>query len=141
MTPLYHWIRREENQQADALSKIAAAAFTMRTESEVMVRQWLDEQGLRGTHPHQYHRTRVVAPRFDKISLWIAEMQRSKQPACIVVTRWSSAAWRVHLLDVSEDTLVLGRMKLVLESEHFESGAELEHARWGMEAHVIGTKR
>lgn len=138
VTPLYHWVRREQNQQADDLSKQAAAAFTLRLEAEMQIRAWLDDGGLPGSHRHQYARTRVIAPRLDTIGVRIQEMQRAKKAACIVVPKWASAPWRVHLNDVSTRALDLGRMKEVLAAEHFEQGEELQHARWGMEAHVIG---
>ena len=138
VTPLYHWVRREQNQHADDLSKEAAAAFTLRLDAEMSIRAWLDDSGLPGTHRQQYARTRVIAPRLDTIGIRIQEMQRARTPACIVVPKWTSAPWRVHLADVSSATLDLGRMKDVFTEDYFEQGGQLQHARWGMEAHVIG---
>ena len=39
VTPLYQWVPREENQEADDLSKIAAASMTLTPETERRIRR------------------------------------------------------------------------------------------------------
>jgi hypothetical protein len=139
VTPLYRWLPREKNTQADDLSKVAATAHRLTLEVEMRIRAWLDERGLLGTDKRAFKRTRVITPLFDNIIVRIQEMQRAKQPACIVVPIWRSATWQVnHLSGIEEqDKLYLGRIKEVIEGDAVETGGALERARWGMSAYIV----
>ena len=139
VTPLYRWLPREKNTQADDLSKVVATTHRLTLEVEMRIRAWLDERGLQGTEKLVFKRTRVIAPVFDNIVVRIQEMQRAKQPACIVVPIWRSATWQVNYLSTIEeqDKLYLGRIREVIAGGATEAGGTLERARWGMGAYIV----
>lgn len=132
VTPLYRWIERSSNVQADELSKIAAMTYELEEDSDVKIRRWLVELGLPGLDSNQWKRTRVLAPHFDKIPARLHEMRRGKAPACIVVPRWAGAVWRAELLAHSSHRVKLGSVRAVLLDK-----AVAMHPSWEMEAHLI----
>jgi hypothetical protein len=131
VTPTYEWIPREENDAADTLSKEAAATHRIRSGKEKEIREWLEEVGQPGLIPATWLRTRVQAPRFDKIAVRMQEMIRARRPACIVTPRWVSQAWWPAMLRHTTAYRRLGTVREVLED------ADRATHEWIMEARIL----
>jgi hypothetical protein len=132
VTPLYKWIPREDNTLADELSKQAALAHALKPDAEQAVRKWLTRLGEPGIDRNHWLQTRVQCPLFDRIAIRVQEMRRARTPACIVVPRWPSAAWRPELLSYSAHRLKLRAMRPALIDETLAV-----HDSWEMEAQLI----
>jgi hypothetical protein len=132
VTPLYKWIPREDNTLADELSKQAALTHALKPDAEQAVRKWLTRLGEPGIDRNHWLQTRVQCPLFDRIAIRVQEMRRARTPACIVVPRWPSAAWRPGLLSFSAHRLKLGAMRAALIDETLAV-----HDSWEVEAHLI----
>jgi hypothetical protein len=132
VTPLYQWVRREENTLADELSKVAATSHPLKPTVEHRIRQWLEKCGEPGLSQHTWTKTKVHVPVFDNIGLRLSEMVKSRQPGCIVVPAWHSSTWHAAISAHAKHTLALGRMGDVLCRDDMQG-----HAAWHMEAHLI----
>jgi hypothetical protein len=130
--PLYTWKAREENTEADELSKIAAGSIPLRPNVEETIRRWLIKNGEPGMHINEYLQTTVRAPKFDMIEKRLTEMIRSRRPGCIILPRWHGIIWRAELIRHTKVTLVLGTMgETLIQPPHQHDNT------WIMEAHII----
>ena len=131
--PTYQWIPREENTEADKLSKIAAEALSITPHVMQTVRDWLEREGHPSWHCVEWLRTRVQAPVFDHIGVRVGEMLSARGPVCIIVpSNFHGQTWWPRMEQMSAARLALGRVEDVVEGRP-------EYARhgWLMEAHVL----
>ena len=128
--PSYEWIPREENTEADRLSKKAAGTLDLTPQAEHEIREWLEKLGAPDMHKVQWLRTRVQAPKFDSIAVRLHEMIRARRPACIVVPRWPGQLWGRTLRTHSHASCYIGTSQQTLLG-----GGTIHNAR--MEAHLI----
>jgi hypothetical protein len=136
--PLYRWVPREENAQADELSKQAATSLQLRPQVEGEVREWLVEQGLPGVDDRFWRQTKLHVPLLGSVAARIEEMRRSRQPACITVPRWESQAWWPRLGGLSLARRKLGTAASVLLWDEKTKRMWSRTARnTQMEAHVL----
>jgi hypothetical protein len=126
ITPLYTWKPREENTEADELSKIAAESYTLRDGVMERVRAWLTSKGYAGIGTG-YQQTRVSAPKTQNIAVRIAEMQRSRTASCIIVPEWHGTTWAPTLYEHSAVRLRLGDVEEVCVDAAWEHGTMVAH--------------
>jgi phosphoribosylformimino-5-aminoimidazole carboxamide ribonucleotide (ProFAR) isomerase len=134
--PTYQWIPREENTEADELSKIAAETLTIKPAVLQRVRDWLEREGHPSWHCVEWLRTRVQAPVFDRIGVRVGEMLGARRPVCIIIpsgnTFGRGQTWWPRMQNISAACLPLGRVEDVVERRPDYAGHN-----WGMEAHVL----
>jgi hypothetical protein len=136
--PLYQWVERGLNTEADELSKQAAESLTMQAGVEQRVRQWLLELGEPGLHPNHWLQTQLHVPVLGSIAARIQEMRRARKLACIVVPRWQGQAWWPQMKQLSLHVLRLGPARHVLQ---WDEAAQRDWSRVArdtqMEAHLL----
>jgi ribonuclease HI len=130
--PTYQWIPREENSEADRLSKMAAETLKITPRALEEVRDWLEKEGHPSWHCVEWLRTRVQAPVFDHIAVRVGEMISARRPVCIVVPTWRGHPWWSRLERASAARLPLGRVENVIQGHKEYAGHN-----WMMEAHVF----
>jgi hypothetical protein len=133
VTPLYEWIPRELNTNADELSKVAAESFSLTPGTEEKIRRWLNDQGEPGMSWSKWLQTKVVAPRFNNIMIRLQEMIRARRPACIITPHWEAGVWRPVLLQHSRSRLQMGKIQDVVSWNEMT----VTHAGWTLEAHLV----
>lgn len=132
---IYEWVPREENGEADTLSKEAAAEYKLEAETEDRIRMWLVERGLAGVSTCIWKRTKIRFPVLDKIDVRIREMRRSRVPGCIVVPVWPSQGWWPYLREHSVDRIDIGTMEEVVGKGEQCNYVHKSNTR--MQAHII----
>jgi hypothetical protein len=130
--PTYQWIPREENTEADKLSKIAAETLTVKEDAMERVRDWLEREGHPSWHCVEWLRTRVQAPVFHHVAVRVGEMLGARRPVCIIVPTFYGQTWWARLKKASAACLPLGRVEDVIQGR-----PEYTRHNWTMEAHVF----
>jgi hypothetical protein len=133
VTPLYEWIPREENQEADRLSKESAAAMVVKPQVLEWVKAWMAEKGEFYVGGKELSRVRVVAPRFNRIETRMDEMQRARLPGVIIVPK-IQAPYRKRLKEMSKTHITLGLLEQVVSRP---MGETTWNTTWLMEARII----
>jgi len=131
--PTYQWIPREENTEADRLSKIAAETLTIAPQAMQTVKDWLEREGHPSWHCMEWLRTRVQAPVFDHIGVRVGEMLGARRPVCIIVpSSFRGQPWWPKMEQISAACLQLGRVEDIVRGRPEYAGHN-----WMMEAHVL----